>query len=123
PRTAARFDKADRHQDLTFHDWGQVFDYMDENGSLSQVQVVRYFATRSDKEGGKLLFTQGALSKKLKKKAEIRGAISADPQAGSLKRARVVTCPLVDAALGLWIQDMEEKKRSVTGPMLIEKRK
>jgi hypothetical protein len=122
PRTAARFEKDERRQDLTYGDWAQVFDYMDEH-NLSQKQVAAYFATRPDREGGKLLFTQSALSKKLKIKAEIREAVAADPNALSMKRARVVTCPEVDAALALWARDMEEKRRTVTGAMLVEKRK
>ncbi|KAJ7035712.1 hypothetical protein C8F04DRAFT_1181986 [Mycena alexandri] len=75
PRTTARFDKDARREDLTFHDWGQVFDWMDDHGDLSQTQVAAYFATRPDAEGGKLAFTQSALSKKLKKKffAQVSG--------------------------------------------------
>ncbi|KAJ7468336.1 hypothetical protein B0H11DRAFT_1642053, partial [Mycena galericulata] len=91
--------------------------------NLSQKQVVAYFATRPDIEGGKLFFTQSALSKKLQKKAEIRSLVAEDTNALSMKRARVVTCPEVDAALALWARDMEQKKRTVTDPMLIEQRK
>ncbi|KAJ7473173.1 hypothetical protein B0H11DRAFT_1628166, partial [Mycena galericulata] len=124
PRTAARFDRDERRQDLTYHDWIQVFDHMeDHDHNLSQKQVVAYFATRPDIEGGKLFFTQSALSKKLQKKAEIRSLVAEDTNALSMKRARVVTCLEVDAALALWARDMEQKKRTVTGPMLIEKRK
>jgi hypothetical protein len=100
----------------------QVFDYMEEH-SLSQKQAAAYFATRSDKEGGKLSFTQSALSKKLKRKEEICALVAADPNALSMKRARVFTCPEVDAALSLWARDMEEKRRTVTGAMLVEQRK
>ncbi|KAJ7034051.1 hypothetical protein C8F04DRAFT_1260316 [Mycena alexandri] len=81
PRTTARFDKDARREDLTFHDWGQVFDWMDDHGDLSQTQVAAYFATRPDAEGGKLAFTQSALSKKLKKKDEIRALVGEDPAA------------------------------------------
>ncbi|KAJ6471411.1 hypothetical protein C8R45DRAFT_1104380 [Mycena sanguinolenta] len=31
PRTAARFEKDGRRQDLTYHDWVQVFDYIEEH--------------------------------------------------------------------------------------------
>ncbi|KAK7025913.1 hypothetical protein R3P38DRAFT_2419837, partial [Favolaschia claudopus] len=123
PRTAARLAQAERRQDLTYSDWVQVFDFADDNPALGQKDIVAHFASRPDKDGGKLLFTQSALSKKLKRKAELRAAVSADPSALSLKRARVVTCPEVDEALGLWARDMEEKRQTVTGPMLIEKRK
>jgi hypothetical protein len=122
PRTAARFEKDERHEDLTFSDWVQVFEYMEEHGK-SQKEVSAYFATRLDAEGGKLLFTQSALSKKLKKKEEIRALVAEDPNALSMKRAHVVTCPEVDAVLSIWVRDMEQKKRAVTGAMLIVKRR
>ncbi|KAJ7724526.1 hypothetical protein B0H16DRAFT_1736716 [Mycena metata] len=32
PRTTAHFDKDARREDLTFHNWGQVFDWMDDHG-------------------------------------------------------------------------------------------
>ncbi|KAJ7858917.1 hypothetical protein B0H14DRAFT_2577480 [Mycena olivaceomarginata] len=55
PRTAARFNKDDRHQDLTYHDWVQVFDYQeDSEPPRSQKDVVAYFATRPERDGGKL---------------------------------------------------------------------
>jgi hypothetical protein len=104
-----------------FLNWAQVFDYMDEH-NLSQKQVVAYFATRPDREGGKILFTQSALSKKLKIKAEIHEAVATDPNVLSMKCALVVTCPEVDAALALWARDMEEKRCTVMGAMFVEKR-
>ncbi|KAJ6459198.1 hypothetical protein C8R47DRAFT_994754, partial [Mycena vitilis] len=122
PHTTARFKKDEQRQDLTYHDWIQVFNYMEEH-ELSQKQVVAYFRTRPDVEGGKLSFTQSALSKKLQKKDEIRTLVAEDRNALSMKRARVVTCPEVDAALALWARDMEQKRRTVTGAMLVEKRK
>ncbi|KAJ7200881.1 hypothetical protein GGX14DRAFT_338995, partial [Mycena pura] len=45
------------------------------------------------------------------------------PNVLSMKRARVVTSPEVDKALGLWVRDMEQKRRTMTGPMLIQQRK
>ncbi|KAJ7915694.1 hypothetical protein B0H13DRAFT_1576211, partial [Mycena leptocephala] len=122
PRTAARFE-GDERQDLTYHNWTEVFDYMEDNKDDSQKKVVAYFATRPDAKGGKLFFTQSALSEKLQKKAEIRSLVAEDPNARSMMPARIVTCPEVDAALALWARDMEQKRRTVTGPMLIEKRK
>ncbi|KAF8181744.1 hypothetical protein K438DRAFT_1976037 [Mycena galopus ATCC 62051] len=44
-----------------YYDWTQVFDYMEDNKADSQKQVVAYFATLPDAEGGKLSFTQSAL--------------------------------------------------------------
>ncbi|KAJ7614174.1 hypothetical protein FB45DRAFT_697418, partial [Roridomyces roridus] len=124
PRTTARFASDDKRQDLTYHDWIQVFDYMDDHKSLSPKQVVAYFNLRPDKAGGKLQFGQSALSKKLKQKDHIRATVATgEPNVLSMKRARVVTSPEVDKALGLWVQDMERKRHTVTGPMLIEQRK
>ncbi|KAJ7746210.1 hypothetical protein B0H14DRAFT_2637014 [Mycena olivaceomarginata] len=69
PRTAARFSKDERHQDLTYHDWVRVFDYREETDPpRSQTEVVAYFATHPDQDGGKLQFTQSALSKKTQTK-------------------------------------------------------
>jgi hypothetical protein len=86
--------------------------------------VVKYFSSRPDAKGGKFLFKQPALSKKAKHKDKIHAlAATAEPNILSMKRARVVTSPEVDKALGLWVQDMEQKRRTVTGPMLVEQRK
>ncbi|KAJ7879771.1 hypothetical protein B0H14DRAFT_3434872 [Mycena olivaceomarginata] len=48
---------------------------MEDNKDESQKKVVTYFATRPDAKGGKLFFTQSALSKKLQKKAEMHSLI------------------------------------------------
>ncbi|CAK5275207.1 unnamed protein product [Mycena citricolor] len=122
-RTSARFSKDETQRDLTWSDWLQVFNFMEQEPDMTQKRVVEHFENRPDKDGGKLLFTQSALSKKIKKKDEIRETVANSSGAGSQKRARVVTCPEVDEALSLWVQDMEQKKNTVTGAMLIEKRK
>ncbi|KAJ6479841.1 hypothetical protein C8R45DRAFT_761573, partial [Mycena sanguinolenta] len=124
PRTSARFEKDERRRDLTYSDWIQVFNYIDDHSSLNQNEVIAYFSSRPDSKGGKLLFKQPALSKKLQQKDKIRTLVAtAEPNFLSMKRARVVTSPEVDRALGLWVQDMERKRKTVTGPVLIEKRK
>jgi hypothetical protein len=69
----------------------------------SQKQVSAYFATHSDKEGDKLFLSQSLLLKKLEQKDKIRAMVSADPNALSMKCVHIVTCPEVDAALGLWM--------------------
>ncbi|KAJ7850790.1 hypothetical protein B0H14DRAFT_3663793 [Mycena olivaceomarginata] len=66
PRTAARFERDERRQDLTYHDWTEVFDYMEDHEDDSQKKVVVYFATRPDTKGGKLFFTQSALDRCLR---------------------------------------------------------
>ncbi|KAJ7794358.1 hypothetical protein B0H14DRAFT_2290940, partial [Mycena olivaceomarginata] len=120
PRTFALYHNGERRQDLTYSDWVQVFDYWDKHPQMSQTAIVEYFSSRPDAEGGKLLFKQPALSKKTKQKDKIRALVAtAEPNILSMKRARVVTSPEVDKALGLWAQDMEQKRRTVTGPMLI----
>ncbi|KAJ7721136.1 hypothetical protein B0H16DRAFT_1234494, partial [Mycena metata] len=123
-RTSAHFAKDEKRRDLTYSDWTQVFDWMDEHPNTSQKEVVSYFASRRDADGGKLLFKQPALSKKIPQKDKIRAMVATgEPNILSMKRARVVTSPEVDKALGLWTQDMEQKRRTVTGAMLIEQRK
>ncbi|KAJ7200987.1 hypothetical protein B0H12DRAFT_976474, partial [Mycena haematopus] len=124
PLTSARFAKDDRRRDLTYSDWIQVFDYIDDHPNVNQGGIVAHFSNCPDSEGGKLLFKQPALSKKLQQKEKIRALVAtAEPNVLSMKRARVVTSPEVDRALGLWAQDMERKRQTVTCPMLIEKRK
>ena len=46
-----------------------------------------------------------------------------EPNVLYMKCAQVVTSPKVDKALGLWVQDMEQKRRTMMGLMLIEQRK
>ncbi|CAK5273889.1 unnamed protein product [Mycena citricolor] len=117
--------RQDRRQNLTQYDWLQVVQHIDKNPGIKQKAVVDYFATRSTAEGGRLLFTQGALSKHLKpdKKEALLKLAAENSAALSNKRERIVTSPEVDRALGFWVLDMEQKRRSVTGAMLIEQRK
>ncbi|CAK5282048.1 unnamed protein product [Mycena citricolor] len=96
---------------------------MDKEPSQTQCQVVDHFWNWADKDSCKLLFTQSALLKKIKKKDEIQAYVANILGAQSQKHARVVTCPTVDEALLLWVQDMEQKKNTVMGVMLVEKRK
>ncbi|CAK5282842.1 unnamed protein product [Mycena citricolor] len=112
-------------KNLTNWDWLQVIQYHDKDSGIKQKAVVEYFASRSNAEGGKLSFTQGALSKHLNpvKKAALLALAAENSTALSLKRERVVTAPEVDRGLGLWVLNMEQKNRAVTGAMLIEQRK
>lgn len=107
-------------EDLTLFDWIQVLDYVDAHPANIQKDIVDYFATRPS---GVLKFTQSALSKKLKIKDQLRERANSNPNALSEKRARVVTHPDVEEALYLWHQSQFQRGNSVTGPMLIEKRK
>ncbi|CAK5279727.1 unnamed protein product [Mycena citricolor] len=112
-------------KNLTNYDWLQVIQYAEKNPGTKQKAVMEFFASRSNAEGGKLFFTQGALSKHLnpEKKAALLKLAAENSAALSLKRERVVTSPEVDRGLGLWALDMEQKNRAVTGAMLIEQRK
>lgn len=118
PRTTAK----PLHQpkeDLTLSDWLEIIEYVEANPSCKQKEIVDYFATRAS---GVLRFTQSALSKKLKIRAELRERAKSNPNALSEKRRHVVTRPDVDEALNIWQQDMARKGDSVTGPMLMKKR-
>jgi hypothetical protein len=46
-----------------------------------------------------------------------------NPSALSSKRPRIVTRPDVERALVIWLRSMEEKRETVNGKMLVEKRK
>ncbi|CAK5271591.1 unnamed protein product [Mycena citricolor] len=112
-------------KNLTNYDWLQVIQYAEKNPGTKQKAVIEFFASRSNAKGGKLFFTQGALSKHLnpEKKAALLKLAAENSAALLLKRERVVTSPKVDRGLGLWALDMEQKNRAVTGAMLIEQRK
>ena len=95
--------------------------YLDSNQPISQEEVVKHFAGRSD---GALKFSQSALSRHLSKKGreEDQSRLAANPNALSGKKARIVTRPDVKRALVLWVNHMEEKLEHVTGAMLVAKR-
>ncbi|KAJ7870614.1 hypothetical protein B0H14DRAFT_3439967 [Mycena olivaceomarginata] len=40
PRTAARFERDERRRDLTYHNWTEVFDYMEDNKDDSRKKVI-----------------------------------------------------------------------------------
>ena len=105
---------------LTLHDWLGVVQYFNSNQPISQEEIVKHFAGRSD---GALRFSQSALSWHLSKKGcqEDQSQIATNPTALSGKRAWIVTCPNVERALVLWVKHMEEKLEHVTGAMLVVK--
>ncbi|CAK5277086.1 unnamed protein product [Mycena citricolor] len=110
------------HKNLTNYDWLQVIQYAKKNPGTKQKDVIEFFASRSNAEGGKLFFTQGTLSKHLnpEEKAALLKLATENSAALSLKRERIVTSPKVDWGLGLWALDMEQKNCTVTGAMLIK---
>ena len=121
PKTSAKLAKTkSTRENLTLSDWLTVFAYIDNHPSHSQGQVVRHF---SEKVDGALIFKQSTLSRKIKIRATLEERAQSTPTALSSKRARIVTRPDVEHALILWVRHMEERKETVSGPMLREKRK
>ncbi|KIK75163.1 hypothetical protein PAXRUDRAFT_173563 [Paxillus rubicundulus Ve08.2h10] len=108
------------HQNLTLVDWLLVYAYIDAHPGVSQANIVEYFQTRHE---GALIFNQSTLSRKLRERPSMEARANDNPHALSLKRPRVVTRPDVECALVLWVQDMEQRGETVSGPMLREKRK
>lgn len=121
PKTSARPVPKHTRTNLTLNDWQEVVAFYDNN-SMSQDEVVKYFANRKE---GVLLFTQSALSRHLsvKGRQEDEQKALANPNALSSKRARIVTSPAVEQALVLWVKQVEDKGEMVNGPMLMEKRR
>jgi hypothetical protein len=97
-----------------------VFEFVDQHPHMGQSDIVKYFET---KHSSALVFSQSALSRKLKQRKELTDRAESNPNALSSKRPRVVTRPDVERALVLWISHMEERGETVTGPMLKEKRR
>ena len=118
PKTSAK--PAKTRENLTLSDWLTVFAFIDSHPSHSQGKVVRHFSERID---GALIFKQSTLSRKIKMRATLEERAKSIPTALSSKRARVVTRPDVERALILWVRHMEEKKETVSGSILREKRK
>ena len=121
PKTSAITKPKHAQSNLTLSDWLEVVQYYDNNRPLSQPEVVKHFANRTE---GALLFSQSALSRHLAKKGreEDQQRLLANPSALSGKRVRIVTRPDVEKALVLWVKHMEEKLEHVTSAMLVTKR-
>ena len=60
------------------------------------------------------------MTKKGRQKDQER--LAATPTALSTKKARIVTRPDMEEALRLWVEHMEQRRETVTGAMLVEKR-
>ena len=74
-------------------------------------------------DGGALIFNQSTLSRKRKNQEQLEEQAKLNPSALSYKRPGIVTRPDVEHALVLWVKHMEEKRETINGPMLREKRK
>lgn len=105
---------------LTNHDWLTVFAWIDANPNRPQQDVVDHFANRRE---GSLQFSQGTLSRKLKKRGDIEAMVKVNPAALSARRKRVVVSPEVERALMLWVDDMLANGHVINGPLLTAKRK
>ncbi|KAF9220388.1 DDE-domain-containing protein [Gyrodon lividus] len=104
---------------LTLSDWMTVFAYVDSHPTLPQNSIVEHFQTL---KSGALIFTQSTLCRKLQDREALEVRVHDNPNAFSLKRPHIVTRPDIERALVLWVQQMENKGETVSGPMLQEKR-
>lgn len=122
PKTTAQPIPKHKRENLTLFDWQTVVEFYDKNPGMSQEDIVNYSANRRE---GVLRFTQSALSRHLSKggrEADLSKAL-ANPNALSSKRARIVTRPDVELGLVYFYKHMEDKGETVSGPMLVEKRR
>jgi Tc5 transposase DNA-binding domain len=92
-----------------------VFAYIDSHPTLPQNLIVKHFQTL---KSGALIFTQSTLSHKLHSQLELEGHVTDNPNALSSKCPHTVTRPDVEKALVVWVQQMENKGETVSGPML-----
>ncbi|KAG6865491.1 hypothetical protein C0995_005985, partial [Termitomyces sp. Mi166 len=86
---------------------------------MSQGQIHEHFQSKMD---GTLIFSQSALSRKLKEWEKYEAHAQDNPNALSSKHPHVVTRPNVERALFLWVKHMEAKGETVNGLMLKKKR-
>ncbi|KAF9226059.1 hypothetical protein BS17DRAFT_684458, partial [Gyrodon lividus] len=104
PATSAQLPQQMSHQNLTLTDWLLVYAYIDAHP-------------------GALIFNQPTLSCKLRERPKMEAHANDNPNALSSKRPHVVTRPDVECALVLWVRDMEQKGKTISGSMLREKQK
>ncbi|KAF8222497.1 hypothetical protein L208DRAFT_1322521 [Tricholoma matsutake] len=100
-KTSAKIVKEKNHKNLTLHDWMTVFTFIDQHPDMTQGNIVKHFASKSDSA---LLFNQCTLSQKLKSWEELEKHITSHPNALSSKHLchkhpDVVTRPDVERAL------------------------
>ena len=120
PKTSAFSNTPLQRNNLTLHDWLHVRNWYDDNQLVSQAETVSHFKNLPNDA---LLFTQGTLSCHLTKKGHKQDdtRLVSTPSALSSKWARIVMWPDIEEALWLWVQHMEQKWETVTGPILVEK--
>ncbi|KIY48774.1 DDE-domain-containing protein [Fistulina hepatica ATCC 64428] len=121
PRTSAQTIVDEKRQNLTLNDWLTVLAFVDKHKDMTQAEIVAHYGSLRE---GRLIFTQGTLSRKLAQRAHLEKRVDLHPTALSMKRERVVTRPDVERALVLWVQHMEnDRLETVTGQMLAQKRR
>ncbi|KIK77587.1 hypothetical protein PAXRUDRAFT_166397 [Paxillus rubicundulus Ve08.2h10] len=116
PRTSGQMPMI--QQNLTLADWMHVYSFVDAHPSVTQTQIVQHF---NSLKTNALLFDQSTLSRKLQEYPKMEAHIDDNPTALSSKRPCAVTSPAVELALIHWVQHMEAKGETATGPMLQEK--
>ncbi|KAF9220266.1 hypothetical protein BS17DRAFT_715184 [Gyrodon lividus] len=107
-------------KNLTLAGWMKVCAFIDSRPTITQANIIQHF---SSLQTGALLFHQSTLSCKLRKHPKMEACINNNPTALSSKCPCVVTSPAVERALIHWVQHMENKCKTITGPMLWEKHK
>ncbi|KIK77214.1 hypothetical protein PAXRUDRAFT_167499 [Paxillus rubicundulus Ve08.2h10] len=120
PATSIQLPQQTSLQNLTLSDWLSVYAYIDAHPGVSQANIVDHFQTCHE---GALIFNQSTLSHKLRECPKMEACSNDNPTALASKRPWVVTRPDVECTLVLWVQDMEQKGETVSGPMLREKKK
>ncbi|KAG6896097.1 hypothetical protein C0992_010348, partial [Termitomyces sp. T32_za158] len=78
PKTSAKPAQKKHRDNLTLHDWLTVFNFVDEHPTLSQSDICNHFSSKLD---GALVFSQSALSRKLKNREEMEARINDNPNA------------------------------------------
>ena len=115
----AKLKKTSR-ENLTLQDWLDVFQFIDTHPGMSQGNIVKYFTTHPDHP---LKFNQSTLSRKVKSRADLEERANSTPTALKSKRKRIVTRPDVERALVKRFQHMKKRGETISGPMLMEKRR
>ena len=112
--------KKTSRENLTLQDWLDVFQFIDTHPGMSQGNIVKYFTTHPDHP---LKFNQSTLSRKVKSRADLEERANSTPTALKSKRKRIVTRPDVERALVKRFQHMKKRGETISGPMLMEKRR
>ncbi|KIK92042.1 hypothetical protein PAXRUDRAFT_148165 [Paxillus rubicundulus Ve08.2h10] len=105
-------------QNLTLANWMHIYSFVDSHPSVAQTQIVQHFNSLKTNAP---LFEQSTLSCKLWERPKMEAHIDDNPTTLSSKRPHVVTSPAVELALIHWVQHMEARGETATGPMLLEK--